>query len=514
MKKATFLLLTLTPFLSQAQQIQNSPKALCKLDSISTPKEHLGAVGSGRQTASQSVSPTLGYVPVTFPRDPAEVNFVEEHTILGQIIEPILDSDKNGSLAAGIAESWQFDKTGTSVTLNIKKGRVFSNGKEILSEDVVYSIDRHLNHPKSQSSQFLKDIKSIKALDERKIEIQLHKKNPAILKALTREQLGILPKGWKFDPSSTEPFLGSGPYRAIKKEGKWFLVENEKFNGTNPARIKSFELVFYENIDFKIPAGKIPDIIPDLSERALKTVTENENFLKDKYVIQPKLSFTQTSFWVYPTSSLHKNEQNRFVVVKALDEAIRAYGKEKKFDLSTGLIPVGVQGYLSERPPIKDVTNSKNISIKIAYLPGVFGEFIASKETKRIFASYKIDLSVIEFNPQTISTLPEQKPDIVTGSWAGGFNDPVGFLGLLNILLGMQFSEYLQKYSLNLDAAATEENWSVRADKFRSITRDVVNLGVNIPGWKTNTYFVSKPNIIEDELHIRYTPRFSNIKFK
>lgn len=470
--------------------------------------------GESSVASSQSISPTLGYVPVTFPRDPAEVNLVEEHTILGQILEPILDSDKNGSLDAGIAESWKFDKSGTTVTLNIKKGRVFSNGKEISSDDVVYSIERHLNHPKSQSSQFLKDIKSIRAIDARKIEIQLHKKNPAILKALTREQLGILPKGWKFDASSSEPFVGSGPYRAVKKEGKWFLIANDKFNGTNPARIKSFELLFYENIDFKIPEGKLPDLIPDLSERALVTVTDNVNFLKEKYVIQPKLSFTQTSFWIYPTSPLHKNEQDRLIVAKALDEAIRTYSKKKNFNLSTGMIPVGVQGYVSERPTTKAITNDKNIKIKIAYLPGVFGEFITSKETQNIFSTHKIEISLFEFNPQTIASLPEQKPDIVTGSWAGGFNDPVGFLGLLNILLGMPFNEYLQKYNLKLDEAAAEENWSLRADKFRAITLEVVRLGINIPGWKTNTYFVSKPNLTEEELQIRYTPRFSNIKLK
>ncbi len=470
--------------------------------------------GENSMAASQSITPTLGFVPITFPRDPAEVNFVEEHTILGQILEPILDSDRSGSLDKGIAENWQFDKTGTIITLILKKGRLFSNGKEVLSGDVVYSIERHLKHPKSQSSQFLKDIKSIKAVDDRKIEVHLAKRNPAILKALTREQLGVLPKGWKFDASSVEPFIGSGPYRAIKKDGKWFLILNEKFNGTNSPRIKSFELVFYENIDFKIPKGTLPDIIPDLSERALETIKDHASFSKDKYVIQKKLSFTQTSFWVYPTSTLNKNEHDRLVVSKAFDEAIRAYAKEKSFSLSTGMIPVGVQGHLSERPIITDVKNGKNIKIKLAYLPGVFGEFIRSKETVDIFSSYKIDLSLFEFNPQTITTLPELKPDIVTGSWAGGFNDPMGFLGLLNILLGMQFSEYLQRYSLNLEGAASEENWSVREDKFRTITADVVRLGINIPGWKTNTYFVSKPSITEEELQIRYTPRFSNIKFK
>lgn len=33
----------------------------------------------------------IGFVPVTFPGDPIDVNFVEEHTILGQILEPLFE---------------------------------------------------------------------------------------------------------------------------------------------------------------------------------------------------------------------------------------------------------------------------------------------------------------------------------------------------------------------------------------------------------------------------------------
>ncbi len=457
---------------------------------------------------------TLGYVPVSFPRDPVEVNLVEEHTILGQILEPILDSDRNGGLDAGIAESWKFEKDGKSIILKIKKGRLFSTGKEVLSEDVVFSIERHLNNSKSQSAQFLKDLKSIREIEDHKIEIELHKKNPAILKALTREQLGIVPKGWKFDPTSPEPFIGTGPYKAIKREKKWFLVANERFNGKAPANIRSFELVFYADADFKIPSGKLPDVIPDLSERSLAAITSNETFLKDKYVIQPKLSFTQTSFWIYPTSPLAKNEHHRSIVAKALDEAIINYAKKSNLTLSTGMIPTGIQGHTVNRPSIDKSISNHPIKIKIAYLPGVFSDFISAKETKEIFSSAKLEVILYQFNPQTISSLPEQRPDIVTGSWAGGFNDPMGFLGLLNILLGQPFDTYLQKYNLNLEEAASEEDWSARADKFRNISQRAVQLGINIPGWKTNTYFVSKPNITEEETQMKYTPRFSNIKMK
>lgn len=465
--------------------------------------------------ASTSKALTIGYVPVVFPRDPAEANFVEEHTILGQILEPILDSDQNGGLDDGIAENWVFDNSGTTITMKLKSGRLFSNGKTVSANDVVYSIERHLHHPKSQSAQFLKDVLSIKATTANTIQIKLAKKNPAILKALTRDQLGIVPKDWKFDPHSNEPFIGSGPYRAVKEDGTWFLVANEHFNGKHPAVVKKFQLIFYQDIDFKIPLGSLPDIIPDLSERALGDITSNSHFKDEKYKIQNKLSFTQTSFWIYPTSALYKSEKDRIWVASVLNKAILDFAKKRHYTLATGMIPVGIQGHLPQRPLLQTATKpNKKISITLAYLPGVFGEFISDSGTINVFSQSNIELNAVSFNPQTISSLKDKMPDIVTGSWAGGFNDPVGFLGLLNVLLNKPFEEYLHAKGINLKDAMDEENWSLRAEKFRLLANKAITDGLNIPGWKTNTYFVSRPNITEVELEIRYTPRFSNIRVK
>lgn len=88
---------------------------------------------------------TVGYVPVSFPRDPADVSQYDEHVILGQIFEPLVDADGDGNLSTSIAKEWNFSKDGKQIEFLIDTNVLFSNGKKVTAGDVVYSISRHLN---------------------------------------------------------------------------------------------------------------------------------------------------------------------------------------------------------------------------------------------------------------------------------------------------------------------------------------------------------------------------------
>ncbi|MBC7398041.1 MAG: hypothetical protein H7333_11410 [Bdellovibrionales bacterium] len=163
-----------------------------------------------------SKSVLVGFVPLTFPRDPIFVNLFDEHTVLGKIFEPLLEADKNGVLIPGIASDWITSENGKTITFSLMKDRHFSNGSLVTIDDVVYSIKRHLESSKSQSRDFLKDVLDVSETPFKKVAIQLSKPNPAVLKALTRDHLGILPNGWIFDAASDEPLIGCGPYPVVR----------------------------------------------------------------------------------------------------------------------------------------------------------------------------------------------------------------------------------------------------------------------------------------------------------
>lgn len=458
---------------------------------------------------------TLGYVPLTFPRDPIDVNYFEEHMILGQIIEPIIDTDINGNLIPGVADRWSFSSDGKKISFFIDKEKIFSNGMKVTSEDIAFSIRRHLLNPKSQSSAFLNDVDTINVINKNEISIQLKNANPSIIKALSRDHLGILPHGWSFDSMSDEPFIGTGPYRAIRIKNEWFLIENTRLNtNTDKPELKRLKLVFYSNNQFKIPNGPLPDILPDISERSLSEIENNVDFNNRKFIKKQRISFTQTSFWIYPKGHLFQNKGDRSIVSDILNRAVLIYCEEKKLKAATGMIPVGIQGYLVERKLNSNIKNTKSIKIDIAYLAGVFGDFFKNEKVLSYLNSNNIIIKLHEFTPVDLNKLKVLNPDIVTGSWAGGFNDPVGFMGLLTPLLGLDFSQYLKSENIILDNCTKELDWNKRAICFRNLTEKLVTSGLNIPGWRSDAYFISKPEIYENNEQLRYTSRFVNFRLK
>lgn len=140
---------------------------------------------------------TFGYVPVTFPRDPAEVNQYVEQIVLGQIIESVVDTDRFGNLMPGLATAWKFEDGGRKIILTLRRDRVFSDGRSITSADVKYTFDRMIEK-KSQSGNFLKSVERIEAPTPESVILFLKDADVSILKALSRDQLGIVPENFQF----------------------------------------------------------------------------------------------------------------------------------------------------------------------------------------------------------------------------------------------------------------------------------------------------------------------------
>lgn len=150
------------------------------------------------QNANAGVVPKLGYVPQSFPRDIIKINQFAEHVLLAQILEPLVDADRFGNMTRGIAERWSVSQDGKTIVFFIEKGQLFSNGNPIRAKDVKYSINRHIAE-NTQSSNFLKSIKEVKETAPYEVTMILSEANVAILKALSRDHLGIVPDGWTFD---------------------------------------------------------------------------------------------------------------------------------------------------------------------------------------------------------------------------------------------------------------------------------------------------------------------------
>ncbi len=461
-----------------------------------------------KESAPKSYS--IGYVPRTFPRDPVEINQFLEHMFLGQVLEPIVDSDRYGQVVGGVAKAWTFDESGKRMTFTLNKGKVFSNGVPVRPADVVYSIKRHLG-TKSQSAQFLADIESISESGDDKVLVKLKKFNVALIKALSRDQLGVLPKNWKFDLKSVEPYIGTGPYRLIRQEGEWFLVANPHYENKNQLTIPKWKIKFLNNSLNSIPDDSLPDYIPAITGLSLEKVKKNKDFNPKDFKVERNVNYSQTSFWIFPTSDYFKNEENRFKFARMFDSVVDKYSAEQDLKRATGLIPLGISGHNTTKTSPPEGQGKLSRKLIVANLKGVFEPFFSSEAFKEFLKANEIEVEYVPFDPPTLYQLKGKKIDIITGSWAGGFSDPTGFLGLLSPFLGMGFDEYLGSISADLQSAISESNWSSRAEKFKRFDANLVKSGLLIPGWKVPTYTVIKSPLKYKEVQNRYTERFINV---
>lgn len=457
---------------------------------------------------------SVGYAPVSFPRDPIEVNQFHEHMFLGQILEPLVDSDRYGQVKGGLGESWKFENNGLRIVFKVAD-RKFSNGKKLTGLDIAYTIGRHLG-TKSQSSVFLSDIGKIVQDDKGQVVIDLKKPNVAIIKALSRDQLGILPNGWKFDPKSDEPYIGTGPYRMIKKDGNWVLVPNLNYHDQSQIRVKNWIVKKLKGALNEIPEGPIPDYTPLIAQVALSQLKSRADFKGNEFDIKEVLAYSQTSFWVYPSSALYKNVSARLAFSSSFDQVVEAFATRQGAPRANGLIPLGISGHNPTKVAAKKIEPAQAAkSLKLAYMKGAFAHFVESEQFKKFIQDYGMKLELIPWDATTIATLKGKEIDVITGSWAGGYNDPTGFLGLLPLILGMDLESYLGKEITKLlNEAKAETDWAVRAEKFKKFDTNLVESGLLVPGWRTLTYSVFKRPLRYSESQERYTERFVNVTDK
>lgn len=129
-----------------------------------------------------------------------------------------------------LAESWQFSEDSKALTLTLRDGATFHDGKPITSQDVVWSLGVVKdNHP---FSSMLAPVESFEAPDPRTVVIRMKEPHPAILLVLSSALTPILPKhvfddgqDIKSNPKNNLP-IGSGPFKVTQFEpGQHIILE-------------------------------------------------------------------------------------------------------------------------------------------------------------------------------------------------------------------------------------------------------------------------------------------------
>lgn len=172
--------------------------------------------------------------------DPLKTADYPEETILGNVCEPLLRTNPDYSLAAGLAKAWR-QSDPTHVVFDLDPAAHFSDGKPVTPEDVVFSLKRNQDpNVASNYADSYNPVADIAATGPSQVTITLSQpnylfvRNMGILAGAIVEKANTVAAGQDFG-SATGKLVCSGPFTVDSFDGTNSLVLKKDPNYWDPA---------------------------------------------------------------------------------------------------------------------------------------------------------------------------------------------------------------------------------------------------------------------------------------
>lgn len=177
-----------------------------------------------------------GKVTIAVSSDVGNLDPTLGHGLIGwpvrlNVFDALTDIAPDGSMRPQLATSWESTPDAMSWTFTIRRDAKFHNGEPVTVDDVIWSIQKVMDDPKTPTRTYVTVIKSIDRVSDDKVRFNLNMpfavfdRQIMILRILPRkayEQMGIEQFG--------KTPIGSGPYKLVRwvKDDR---VELEAFDG-------------------------------------------------------------------------------------------------------------------------------------------------------------------------------------------------------------------------------------------------------------------------------------------
>lgn len=181
----------------------------------------VGCGGSANTAASQSPSAQVtrggdltlarNMEPLSF--DPVGVSDNGSVFMIEQVFDTLIQPDQTGTgLVPGLAKSWVISPNGLQYTFHLRSAK-FSNGDEVTSADVVFSLNR-VRNPAAAYAFLFPNVAKVQAIDASTVRVTLKKPQASFLSSVAVFAAGIVSKAaYQADPKGfgNKP-VGSGPF--------------------------------------------------------------------------------------------------------------------------------------------------------------------------------------------------------------------------------------------------------------------------------------------------------------
>jgi ABC-type transport system substrate-binding protein len=211
--------------------------------------------------------------------DPATINDAYAPAVSQQIFDGLVQYDGALSISPALAESWKSSRNGLSWTFFLRKGVKFHTGREVTSEDVVYSFTRILDpRVKSKMAETFLNIQGareyregaargvfgLRAIDRHTFQVELSQASAPFVANLASVYVKIVPReaveelGAVFGRNP----IGTGPFKFLSWKGDEIVLEaNPSYYAGRP---------FLDRLQYKVFAGKMDAIFASFLRNELE----------------------------------------------------------------------------------------------------------------------------------------------------------------------------------------------------------------------------------------------------
>lgn len=149
--------------------------------------------------------------------DPAKVNYAFDSHIIRQIFDRLVTYDETvDRIVPGIAHTWNTDSQAMEWTFYLRKGVLFHSGRELTSQDVVFTFER-LRSPNMPNRWMMRNLSVVEALGPRTVRFVLSQSNRIFDRFLCSAASSILPL--ELNGQIEEDFwrlpMGTGPFQLL-----------------------------------------------------------------------------------------------------------------------------------------------------------------------------------------------------------------------------------------------------------------------------------------------------------
>jgi oligopeptide transport system substrate-binding protein len=294
--------------------------------------------------------------------DPAKITDLYAVAVANQIFDGLVEFDAHLNVVPALAQSWSATRDRLIWTFKLREDVQFQNGREVIAEDVVYSLSRLLDPAvRSPRSWFLDKVKGaaqfqagttqvldgIKAIDRYTVQITLSESFAPFISILGLPHTSIIPR--EEVERAGEDFaikpVGTGPFRLAQwHRGQAIVLDANPHHFRGRAALDRIQFVIFpgvaeSNMIRAFERGELEEspIPPDRRKEFLEG---------NRYTIirKPTLSLRLVGF------NLDRPPFHQLEIRKAFNHAIDKVRLNQeiqggRYVVADGILPPGMPGY-------------------------------------------------------------------------------------------------------------------------------------------------------------------------